>query len=120
MVLGASLNPRRVSYEALARLQLAGEEVVAIGRKAGQVGTVDIQTAAVPVADVDTVTIYLSAKNQESYEEYLLEQIRPTRIIFNPGAENPKLAAAAKKLGIQPIYACTLVMLSTDQYQLAE
>ncbi|HCY90619.1 MAG TPA: CoA-binding protein, partial [Chitinophagaceae bacterium] len=36
--------------------------------------------------------------------------------IFNPGAENPELEDLLTAQGIQPIEACTLVMLSTGQY----
>lgn len=116
VVLGASPNPARVSYEATLRLQRRGEEVIAIGRREGQIGTVAIETGAGPVADVDTVTLYLSAKNQTDYEAYILDQLQPKRLIFNPGAENPRLYHAARERGIDAMNACTLVMLSVGQY----
>ena len=116
VVLGASPNPARVSYDAILRLQRRGEEVIAIGRRPGTVGGLAIQTEAGPVADVDTVTLYLNATNQEAYETYILEQLRPRRIIFNPGAENPRLLAAARAQGIEAQNACTLVMMSVGQY----
>jgi hypothetical protein len=59
--------------------------------------------------------MYLSAANQKPYYDYVLT-LRPKRIIFNPGAENDELSALAKANGIQPMEACTLVMLSTGQY----
>jgi hypothetical protein len=43
-------------------------------------------------------------------------ELKPKRIIFNPGAENDELASMAAKKGIQPVEACTLVMLATNQY----
>jgi len=42
--------------------------------------------------------------------------LKPNRIIFNPGAENDELAGLAAQNGIQPVEACTLVMLATSQY----
>jgi hypothetical protein len=42
--------------------------------------------------------------------------LHPKRIIFNPGTENDELAKMAKDKGIQPVEACTLVLLSTGQY----
>jgi len=64
---------------------------------------------------VDTVTMYLNPIHQKQYYDYILS-LRPKRIIFNPGAENEELARMAVKNGIQPIEACTLVMLATNQY----
>ena len=59
--------------------------------------------------------MYLGASNQKQYYDYILT-LHPKRIIFNPGAENDELSEMAKKNGIEPIEACTLVMLSTGQY----
>ena len=116
VVLGASPNSARVSYEAIQRLQRRGEEVIAIGRREGQIGTVTIKTSAEPISGVDTVTLYLSAKNQADYEAYILDQLQPKRLIFNPGAENPQLYRAARERGIDTMNACTLVMMSVGQY----
>jgi uncharacterized protein len=52
---------------------------------------------------------------QKEYYDYILS-LHPSRIIFNPGAENPELSALARANGIQPLAACTLVLLSTDQF----
>ena len=45
-----------------------------------------------------------------------LLQVAPRRVIFNPGAENPDLAAALRQHGIECVEACTLVLLATDQF----
>ena len=64
---------------------------------------------------VDTITIYLNPFHQLQYYDYILS-LKPKRIIFNPGAENDELADLAAKNGITPVEACTLVLLSTNQY----
>jgi predicted CoA-binding protein len=115
MVLGASADPRRYSYLAVTRLRNAGHPVSAIGRKSATVGDVDIITDKAEVEDVDTVTLYLNAANQREYYDYILS-LHPRRIIFNPGAENPELETLASAHGIEPLKACTLVLLSTGQY----
>jgi predicted CoA-binding protein len=115
VVLGASPNPRRYSYLAVQRLRNAGHPVAAIGRKPATVGDVDIITYKAAVEAVDTVTLYLNAANQMEYYDYILS-LHPRRIIFNPGAENPELEALASANGIEPVEACTLVLLSTGQY----
>lgn len=115
LVLGASPNPSRYSYLAIHKLKAYGHEVVAIGKRKGTVGSVDINTAPVPVPDVDTITLYLNPDNQQEYVDYILN-LQPKRIIFNPGTENEKLARSAKEKGIEPVVACTLVMLSVGMY----
>ena len=65
--------------------------------------------------NVDTVTLYLNPMHQKQYYDYIVS-LKPKRIIFNPGAENDELADLAKKNGIKPMEACTLVLLSTGQY----
>jgi hypothetical protein len=42
--------------------------------------------------------------------------LKPKRIIFNPGTENPELQRMAIQAGIKPIEACTLVMLGVGNY----
>lgn len=115
MVLGASANPRRYSYLAVRQLRNAGHPVSAIGRKPAMVGDVEIAADKPPVSDIDTITLYLNAANQKEYYDYILS-LHPRRIIFNPGAENPELEALASANGIEPVEACTLVMLHTGQY----
>jgi len=115
VVLGASDNPSRYSYLAVDKLNRYGHPVVAIGKKEGKVGNTDVITARPDEKEVDTVTLYLNPLHQKQYYDYILS-LHPKRIIFNPGAENDELAALAKENGIQPVEACTLVLLSTGQY----
>jgi hypothetical protein len=79
------------------------------------VGDVNIETEKKDFPAVDTVTLYLNPRAQQEYYDYILS-LHPRRIIFNPGAENPELSKLAKDHGIQPVEACTLVMLSTGQF----
>ena len=115
LVLGASDNPYRYSYLAVNRLRSQGHPVVAIGKKNTMVADVQIEKEKKDWSGVDTVTIYLNPTHQEQYYDYILS-LKPKRIIFNPGAENDELADLAVKNGISPVEACTLVLLSTNQY----
>ena len=115
LVLGASPNPSRYSYLAVNKLREKGHDVIAIGKHIGKVNDVEIDTEEKPIDNLDTVTLYLNANNQKSYYNYIFSQ-NPKRIIFNPGAENEELVALANEKGIVPQEACTLVLLSTDQY----
>ena len=115
LVLGASDNPSRYSYLAIQRLRNYHHPVVAIGRKNTLVADVEVETEKKQFGNVDTVTLYLNPRHQQEYYDYILS-LNPKRIIFNPGAENDELADLAKKNNIQPMEACTLVLLSTGQY----
>ncbi len=79
------------------------------------VNGVSIITDRPDETDVDTVTLYLNPQHQKAYYDYILS-LHPKRIIFNPGAENDELYDIAKKNGIEPMEACTLVLLGTGQY----
>jgi len=115
LVLGASDNPSRYSYLAVNRLRSHGHPVVAIGKKNAMVADVLLEKQKKEWNDVHTVTLYLNPTHQQQYYDYILS-LKPKRIIFNPGAENDELADLAIKNGITPIEACTLVLLSTNQY----
>ena len=115
LVLGASDNPARYSYLAINRLRANNHPVVAVGRKKSKVVDVDVETEQKAVGDVDTVTLYLNPTHQKEYYDYIFS-LHPKRIIFNPGAENEELVTLAKEKGVQPVEACTLVLLSTGQY----
>jgi len=115
LVLGASDNPSRYSWLAVHRLRSHEHPVVAVGRKYVLVGDVTVETEKKQFDGVDTVTLYLNAQHQKDYYNYILS-LKPRRIIFNPGAENDELAELARKNNIEPVEACTLVMLSTGQY----
>lgn len=115
LVLGASSNPARYSYLAINQLRSKGHDVVAIGKHSGKVDDVEITSEQKRIENLDTVTLYLNANNQKSYYGYIFS-LKPKRIIFNPGAENPELESLAKEKNILPQEACTLVLLSTGQY----
>lgn len=117
VIIGATTNPSRYAYFAADRLTNAGHEIVPIGIKKGEVfgeEILDIKESP-KVEDVDTITLYLGARHQPEYYDYMLS-LNPKRIIFNPGTENPELVKLAKEKGIETEYACTLVMLGSGVY----
>ena len=115
LVLGASPNPERYSNKATLRLLEAGYEVFPVGIQAGRIGELDIAIEMPFYEDIDTITLYVGPANQAVYESYIFS-LKPKRIIFNPGTENPHLMMAAEEKGIQVVAGCTLVMLSEGHY----
>lgn len=115
LVIGASDNPERYSYLAMHKLKEYGHPVVALGKKEGTAHGIPILSKGPDATDIDTITLYLNPQHQKSYYDYILN-LKPKRIIFNPGTENEELVRLAHQHGIQPWQACTLVLLSTGQY----
>ena len=115
LVIGASTNPNRYSNIAIKRLRDKDLPVVALGLRNGKVLDVIIDGEKQDYANIDTVTLYLNSKRQEEYYTYIIG-LKPRRVIFNPGTENMDFEKLLKENNIEAEIACTLVLLSTDQY----
>ena len=113
--MGASPNPARYGFMATEMLNEYKHEVVAFGIKKGLVNAHPIVNELPADADFDTVTLYLNPQNQEQYEDYIIG-LKPKRVVFNPGTENPDFEKRLTENGIMPVEACTLVLLRTGQY----
>ncbi len=115
LVIGASENPSRYSYKAIHSLRAHHYEVEAIGKQNGKVGDVSFSNERPPFENIHTITLYINPQHQKAYYDYMLS-LKPRRIIFNPGTENPELETLARQQGIEALSACTLVLLSTGQF----
>ncbi|HLT07645.1 MAG TPA: CoA-binding protein [Cyclobacteriaceae bacterium] len=117
VIIGASDNPARYAQIASGMLREYDHPIVPLGIHGGEHRGVPILNLKEKphIEDVDTVTLYLSPKNQEEWYDYILS-LAPKRIIFNPGTENQELMGKARAAGIETVMGCTLVMLRTGQY----
>ncbi len=115
LIIGASDNPARYAYLAAKSLIQHQHPVFLLGKKSGQIENLPIHTDLLDLENIDTVTLYLNPTNQVDYIEYVIA-LAPKRVIFNPGTENPDFEKKLSENNIEAIEACTLVMLSTNQY----
>ncbi len=115
-VLGASAKPERYSHQAVVRLMAENHTVFPVNPSLSEIHGIAVypNLMRIPVP-VETVTVYLAAKRSTPLENEFL-QLKPRRVIFNPGAENPELMAGLRESGVECVEACTLVLLSTDQF----
>ncbi len=90
-------------------------EVIAVGTTAGSIEGVEIHTDRPLFQNVHTITLYVSPKWQSTFYDYIVS-LKPSRVLFNPGTENKELMDLLDTHDIQWEIACTLVMLSVDQY----
>lgn len=116
LVLGASPNTSRYSNKAVNSLKAYGHEVVPVGIRDGEIVGLKIIQGLPEVESVDTITLYVGPDKQSQYYDYITETIHPKRVIFNPGTENPELMNLLNEKGIGYEVACTLVLLSIDNY----
>ncbi|NLI82241.1 MAG: CoA-binding protein [Deltaproteobacteria bacterium] len=115
-VVGASPKPDRYSNQAMRMLEEKGHNPIPVAPGRNEI----CQRRAYPnlgaVPDpIDTVTMYVGAARQDPVLQDVL-RLRPRRIIFNPGSENPEAYDALRNAGIEVVEACTLVMLRTGQF----
>lgn len=115
VVVGASDNPDRYSYLATLALQRHDHEVIPVGLNAGEINGLSIKTDKPFIEGTDTVTLYVGPRHQAAWQEYILS-LKPQRVIFNPGTENPEFEKLLEKNNIEVLEACTLVMLSVGNY----
>ncbi|MDD3432011.1 MAG: CoA-binding protein [Bacteroidales bacterium] len=115
LIIGASTNPERYAYKAAEQLLAHKHDIYLLGNRPGELFGKEISIRQQSYPDVDTVTLYLSAKNQVDYYDYILS-LKPSRVIFNPGTENPELQSMLQKASVEYQEACTLVLLATGQF----
>ena len=115
LVIGASLKEYRYSNKAIHKLIEKNKSVKAIGLRKGNVEEVAIVNEKIKFKGIDTVTLYLNPKRQEEYYQYIID-LKPRRVIFNPGTENVRFMNMLKENNIESEIACTLVLLATEQY----
>ncbi|MGA7179557.1 MAG: CoA-binding protein [Thiobacillaceae bacterium] len=116
VVLGASHKAERYSNQAIRLLREHGHQVIPVHPKLEE-------TEGIPVANsldviesvVETLTMYIGADRSNQIADAIL-RLRPGRVIFNPGSENPELEARLKSANIPFERACTLVLLRTGQF----
>lgn len=115
-ILGASKNPGRYSYRAFKMLQEYGHTPVPVTPKFAELeGVKAFNTLRDIKEPVDTLTMYVGPDISTKLRDDIL-QLKPRRVIFNPGSENPSLQEDLRKLGVEVEEACTLVLLRTHQF----
>ncbi|QMW00251.1 CoA-binding protein [Spirosoma foliorum] len=115
LVIGATEKSGRYANLAAYSLLRHGHEIELLGLKEGQIEGNTIHIGEPALEDIDTVTMYVGPQNQPQLYDYI-KSLKPRRVIFNPGAENPEFEKQLQAEGIEPIEACTLVMLSIGTY----
>ncbi len=115
LIVGATPNASRYAYIAAEMLTEYGHTIIPFGIKKGEVFGHKILNVWPNQSEVDTITLYINPSLQQQYYDQIFA-LKTNRIIFNPGTENQELKSRAEALGIITQYACTSVLLRTNQY----
>ena len=115
LIIGATTKPDRAAFKAIGLLVANGHSVIALGQNAGEVAGIKINTKAIPVTNIDTISLYINPSRQRDYYNYIVEA-KPKRVLFNPGTENPELYQLLELNNIKFEAACTLVLLTLNKY----
>ena len=115
-ILGASDKPDRYAHKAFQLLRSHGHDAIPVSPKLKELEGVKAYASLKDIPyEIDTLTMYVGAAISDKLGEDIL-QLKPKRVIFNPGSENAVLEEKLRKAGVQVVEACTLVMLRTNQY----
>ena len=115
-VLGASPKPERYSNKAIRLLLEHGHQVIPVHPALETVEGLPVVKSLGEIGrPVDTLTVYVSPKLSTPMAPAIVA-LRPGRVVFNPGTENPELYAGLETAGIPFEEACTLVLLNTGQF----
>lgn len=118
-VLGASDNPERTAYQAVERLLSNRHQVIPVSPKGGEILGLPVVSALNQISEpVDTLTLYVGPDRQGALIGDIVA-LKPRRVIFNPGTENPTIYPQLQDAGIAVQEACTLVLLAARQFDTA-
>ena len=118
VVLGASPKANRYSNMAVKQLKGKGYKVIPVNPGYREVEGLNTVARLSDIKEpVHTLTLYLNPMWSERIEDEIIN-LSPSRVIFNPGTESQHLRESLNNSGIPYLEACTLVMLSTNQFEL--
>ena len=117
VVLGASPKANRYSNMAVRQLKGKGYKVIPVNPGHPKVEGLETVAKLSDIKEpVHTLTLYLNPMWSERIEDEIIN-LKPDRVIFNPGTESSRLRESLNNSGISYLEACTLVMLSTNQFE---
>lgn len=116
VVLGASPKPVRYSFQAVKLLDDKGFRVIPVHPRAQRIEHIPVVHSLAAVSEpVDTLTLYIGPERVQSQIQAIVD-LKPGRVILNPGAESHTLEMALRNARIPFEHACTLVLLRTGQF----
>lgn len=118
-VLGASRKTDRYSNKAVRMLIDHGYRVIPIHPTQVEIEGLPVAASLSEVEQpLDTLTVYVGPARIPPMIDSIVE-LKPGRVVLNPGTESDELKKRLDQAGIRYIEACTLVLLRTGQFDSA-
>jgi len=117
-VIGASRDRRKFGNRAVRAFARQGYTVIPINPHEGSVEGLRTYASVLDVpGPIDMATLYVPPNiGEQVIGEVAQKQIH--EVWLNPGAESDSLIAAARRLSLTPIVACSIVAVGQDPYAL--
>jgi predicted CoA-binding protein len=115
-ILGASPKPDRFANRAMHKLLEHGHKVLLVNPAFEEIEGIKVYPNLAAIKEpVDTLTLYVGPERSAPLASDILD-LRPQRVIFNPGTESPELMKKLEDHRIYFVRSCTLVMLDTGRF----
>jgi predicted CoA-binding protein len=119
-VLGASADRNKYSNKAVRAYVEQGWDVYPVNPKGGKIEGLKVYTSIEEIpAAIDRVTMYLPPAVAVKVLPGIAAA-KPKEFFVNPGAESDELVEKAKKLGLDPILACSILELGVRPEQFGD
>ena len=116
VVLGASNKPHRFANKAIRMLLEYGYHVIPVHPKLENIeGLVVKHKLENIVEQVDTLTLYIGPDRSKDLIDSII-QLKPARVILNPGTESDPLELALLHNDISFVKDCTLLMIEHGRF----
>ena len=114
-VLGASDKEDRSSNMLIKRLRAKGHEVFPINPALPTLDGLPVYPTLESLpAGIDVLSVYMGAQRSDALADAMLAS-GISKVVFNPGAENPALQERLEAKGVEAMEACSLVLSSRDE-----
>ena len=115
-IIGASEKKDRFAHMAMTALLQHGHEVRLVNPFKESIDGHKCFKAVTEIKEkINTVTLYVNPSRFRDHIEEVI-QIKPERVIMNPGTEDDVMHKRLEAAGIKVYRACTLVPLSSGQF----
>jgi len=116
VVLGATPKPGRFAHQAMLLLKKHGYNITPVHPRFEEIEGINAVKHMGDINDaVQTLTLYVGAAKLDNMIDEVID-LKPQRVIFNPGTESRALQKALSANNIQWVEDCTLVMLNSGNF----
>ena len=116
VVLGANPKPERASNQTIRTLVEHGHRVIPVHPLFRVIEGLPVARDLSCIREkVNTLTIYVDAERGKKLLKDMVN-LRPDRVIMNPGTESDEIEHHLISNGIPVLRACTLVLVRTGQF----